>query len=195
MRPQLTRSIVVIGAAVVLATLGSATTSVVGQSPAAYKAPRTADGQPDLNGFWQSLNTANWDIEEHGAQPAPYQNLVGAYLAQPPGLSIVEGGTIPYQPEALAKRKQHFEGRLKPDPLLLDNISEDVSDPEAKCFQGGIPRVTYMPFPFQIIQSGNTILIDGELAERIGRYVADYGNGGFQARLGRLGALSRVEAA
>ena len=47
----------------------------------------------------------------------------------------------------------------------------------------------------QARRNGNIILIDGELAERISRYVADYGNGGFQARLGRLGALRRVEAA
>jgi hypothetical protein len=117
------------------------------------------DGQPDLNGFWQALNTANWDIEEHGVLQAPYHNLVGAYLAQPAGFGVVEGGTIPYKPEALAKRKQHFENRLKTDPLLLSNTSEDLADPESKCFQAGVPRATYMPFPFQILQTRHRILM------------------------------------
>ena len=159
MGPQFKRSIVAIGTAVVIATLWSATKSTVGQSPTAYKAPRTADGQANLNGIWQALNTANWDLEEHGAQPAPYQNLVGAYLAEPAGLSMVEGGTIPYKPEALAKRKQNFETRLKPDPVKVD-----VADPEAKCFQGGVPRGTYLPYPFQIFQTANHILIAYEYA-------------------------------
>ena len=171
MRPEFKRSIVAISMAVVIATLWSETRSVVGQSPTTYKAPRTADGQPDLNGFWQALNTAYWDIEEHGAQPAPYQNLVGAYLAQPAGLSVVEGGEIPYKPEALAKRKQHFEGRLHTDPLLGDNVSEDMADPEAKCFSGGVPRVTYMPFPFQIVQTRDKILMAYEYAGGANRVI------------------------
>ena len=165
MRPHLNHSIVAIGTAVVVATLWSATSSVVGQSlPTTYKAPRTADGQPDLNGLWQALNTANWDLEEHGAQAGPYQNLVGAYLAEPAGLSVVEGGTIPYKPEALAKRNKFFENRLHTDPLLADNVSEDLADPEAKCYRGGVPRGTYLPFPFQILQTKNKILIAYEYA-------------------------------
>ena len=36
-----------------------------------YVAPRAADGvHPDLNGVWQVLNTANWDIEPHPARAA-----------------------------------------------------------------------------------------------------------------------------
>ena len=157
MGPEFRRSMGGIGTAVVIATLWSATSSVVGQSQTTYK--RTADGQPDLNGFWQALNTANWDLEEHGALPSPYPNLLGAYLAQPPGPSVVEGGTIPYKPEALAKRNQQFEKRLETDPLILDNITEDTADPEAKCFQGGVPRSTYMPFPFQIVQTRDKIFV------------------------------------
>ena len=167
MRPQLARSTVAIGTAVLIATLWSGTSSVVGQSPTTYKAPRTSDGQPDLSGFWQALNTANWDLEDHGAQPAPYQNLVGAYLAEPPGLGVVEGGAIPYKPEALAKRKQYFEKRLQTDPLLLDNVSEDLADTEAKCFQGGVPRGIYLPYPFQILQTKSKILMAFEQARAV----------------------------
>jgi hypothetical protein len=137
---------------------------LIGQKLAAYKAARTSDGQPDLTGIWQTLNTANWDIEDHGAEPAPYANLVGSYLAQPAGLSVVEGGAIPYKPEALTKRNRYRAERLHPDPLLLENGSEDTSDPEAKCFQGGVPRTTYMSYPFQIIQTKDTVLIAYEYA-------------------------------
>ena len=132
----------------------------------AYKAGRTPAGQPDLSGIWQAITSANWDIEEHGTAPSPYPALVGVYLAQPAGLSIVEGGTIPYKPEALAKRDAFRENRLKTDPYKLGNPppEEDLADPEAKCFQGGVPRATYMPFPFQIVQSPQTILIAHEYA-------------------------------
>jgi len=132
---------------------------VAGQGQPGYKAPRTADGKPNLNGIWQAVNTANWDIEGHAAQPGPFQNLVGVYLAQPAGLGVVEGGPIPYKPEALAKKKQNFDTRLKVDPF-----KRDIGDPEAKCFMPGVPRATYMPFPFQIIQSTNKILIAYEYA-------------------------------
>jgi hypothetical protein len=157
MRPEFKRSIVGLGMAALVAMLWSATSVVVGQTPATFK--RGADGKPDLNGFWQALNTANWDLEEHGAEPSPYPNMLGAYLAQPPGPSVVEGGTIPYKPEALKQRNEFRAKRLHTDPLILDNISEDTADPEAKCFQGGVPRATYMPFPFQVVQTRDKVFI------------------------------------
>jgi hypothetical protein len=158
---RLSRAVAALGAFVVAAA----------SAQAPYKAARTAAGQPDLSGIWQSLNTANWDIEEHGAAPAPYPDLVGAYLAQPAGLSVVEGGTIPYKPEALAKRDRYRAERLRPDPLVLENGTEDFADPEAKCFQGGVPRVAYMPYPFQIIQNKDTVLIAYEFSGSSARVV------------------------
>jgi hypothetical protein len=145
--------------------------SVHSQSRATYKAARTADGQPDLSGIWQSMNTANWDIEEHGAAAAPYADLVGVYLAQPAGLSVVEGGAIPYRPEALEKRNRYRAERLHPDPLVLENGTEDQADPEAKCFQGGVPRVTYMPYPFQILQNKDSVLIAYEYGGNMARVI------------------------
>ena len=92
---------------------------VAGQAPA-YRAPRTADGKPDLNGVWQTLNEANYDIEVHNARPAmslrpgPYGSVpasavlaLGAVGAVPPGLGVVEGGDIPYQAAALAQKKDN----------------------------------------------------------------------------------------
>lgn len=163
MGPRLRRVLIAVGTVAIVVGIGSAVPGA-GQAPGSYKAPRTPDGQPDLSGVWQAVNTANWDLEEHGVQAAPYHQLLGTYLAQPAGRSVVEGGTIPYKPEALAKRKRHLEQRLTPDPLLLEDGLQDLSDPEAKCFAGGIPRATYMPFPFQIIQTKNKVLFAYQFA-------------------------------
>ena len=67
-----------------------------------YRAPRTAAGSPDLNGIWQSINTANWDIEPHAAGPGMAREL-GAIAAVPAGLGIVDGGPIPYRPRRVHK--------------------------------------------------------------------------------------------
>ena len=88
--------------AVVLSlTIGSST----GQS-SSYRAPRTPDGKPNLNGIWQTLGTAHWDVEPHGARQGPVVAM-GAVGAIPGGLGVVEGGEIPYQPwgEGEEKRK------------------------------------------------------------------------------------------
>jgi hypothetical protein len=159
MRAQLTRLATAIGAALIISTPWSTMGSAAAQSSAPAVTKRTTAGEPDLNGFWQAITTANWDLEEHGAAPSPYPDRLGAYLAQPPGFSVVEGGTIPYKPEALAKKKEFFEKRLLTDSLLLNNIDEDKADPEAKCFQGGVPRSTYMGYPLQIMQSGDKMLV------------------------------------
>ena len=86
--------------------------------------PRTASGRPDLNGIWQALGNAHWDIEPHQARaalqmvpgpvvPVPAEEVVafGALGAVPPGMGIVEGGEIPYLPAALAIREANRERR------------------------------------------------------------------------------------
>ena len=91
---------------------------------------RLADGKPDLSGIWEALNTASFDIQDHGGQ-----------LGIPPGQGVVEGNEIPYQPWAMAKKKENFANR------------ETADQTEANCYLPGIPRATYMPYPFQISQS------------------------------------------
>src|SRR6185295_6006125 len=96
---------------VVILVLMFSAISIAAQTPA-YRAPRTPDGKPDLNGIWQVLNEANYDIEMHQARPAlalragPYGPVpatpvlrLGAVGAVPPGIGVVEGGTLPYKPE------------------------------------------------------------------------------------------------
>ena len=138
----------------VLAVAVLAIRPLMGQSREAYTAPRTADGKPDLNGIWQAVNTANWDIEEHGPQPSPHADLLGLYLAEPAGLGVVEGGSIPYKPEALVMKNENFRRRLEVDPF-----NRGLGDPEAKCFLPGVPRATYMPYPFQIVQGASAVVI------------------------------------
>jgi hypothetical protein len=116
----------------------------------AYKAPRTADGKANLNGIWQALNTANWDLQEHAARPGQVLAL-GAIGAVPAGLGVVEGDEIPYMPAAAAKKKENFENRL-------------TADPEIKCYLPGVPRATYMPYPFQVVQTPKHILMVYEYA-------------------------------
>jgi hypothetical protein len=132
--------------------LAGATLAVaaVAAQTSGYKAPRAADGHPDLGGIWQALNTANWDIQGHAAAAGSLPQL-GAIGAVPAGLGVVEGGDLPYLPEAAAKKKENFANRA-------------TLDPEVKCFLPGIPRATYMPYAFQIVQSPKTILFAYEYA-------------------------------
>jgi hypothetical protein len=132
--------------------MGAAVAQSAASQPSPYKAPRTADGHPDINGIWQALNTANWDLQGHAASQGPAQ--LGAIGAIPPGLGVVEGEEIPYLPEARAKRQENFEKRW-------------TLDPEVKCYLPGVPRATYMPYPFQIVQSKKYTLISYEYASAV----------------------------
>jgi hypothetical protein len=135
--------------AVALLTVLTGAMPAVAQAPA-YKPARTADGKADLNGIWQALNTADWDIQAHASAAGPVPSLA-ADFAVPPGIGVVEGNEIPYLPSVTEKRKQNFAQRF-------------TADPEVKCYLPGVPRATYMPYPFQIVQSQKTILISYEYA-------------------------------
>lgn len=126
-----------------------------------YKAARLAGtDRPNLDGLWQALTEANWDIQAHAAQPGPPQ--FGALYAEPAGPGIVEGNEIPYQPWAMAKKKENFEKRLT--RVNTDGVRMEPLDPEAKCYLPGVPRANYMPFPFEIIQGDKKILVAYEFA-------------------------------
>lgn len=130
-----------------------------GQFPA-YRAPRLrGTNEPDLNGIWQAVTSADWDIEGHDAHPGLHPELEGTYDAQPAGQSIVEGGRIPYKPEMLAKKKENFEKRAVVDATTVDADWYATGDPELKCYLPGVPRATYMPFPFQIVQGNRSYIL------------------------------------
>jgi hypothetical protein len=112
--------------------------------------PRTSDRHPDFTGIWQAMNTANWDLQAHEARRGPVIAL-GAAFSIPGGIGVVEGNEIPYLPAAAAKKKENGENWL-------------TRDPEIKCYMPGVPRMMYMPYPVQIIQSRDTILMASEFA-------------------------------
>jgi hypothetical protein len=128
-----------VSSAIVAVAVSLTPVPVAGQALAAksqaYATPRTPDGTPDLQGIWQVLNTAAWDIQDHHAQ-----------LDVPAGQGVVESNEIPYQPWAAAKKKENFENRLTADPVR-------------KCYLPGVPRITYVPYPFQIFQTANSVVI------------------------------------
>ncbi len=124
--------------------------SSVGLAAENDSVPRTADGKPDFNGIWQAIGSAHWNIEPRAADFGPVVEL-GAIGAIPGSLGIVEGGLIPYTAEARAKQQGN-----RADWLALD--------PVVKCYMPGIPRATYLPFPFQIIQSPDHVVMAYEFA-------------------------------
>jgi len=114
------------------------------QPPAAagrpYTGPRTPDGKPNLNGIWQAMSTAHWDLEPHSAADGI-----------PAGLGVVDGDVIPYLPAAAATKKENSANRATLDPLH-------------KCYLPGVPRITYVPFPFQIAQTPKHVVLTYEYA-------------------------------
>ena len=140
------------------AVLLAATVMMYGQN-IGYRAPLSTGGHPDLNGIWQVLSEANYDLEGHNARPAmalqpgPYGPVpaapvlaLGAVGSVPPSTGVVEGGEIPYKPEARKKKEENQQNWL-------------TRDPEIKCYLPGVPRATYIPQPFQILQSASQIFI------------------------------------
>ncbi|MGJ8689852.1 MAG: hypothetical protein ACSHXZ_10055 [Gammaproteobacteria bacterium] len=128
------------------ATLLSASVSVI----SADAIPRTADGKADFNGLWQTIGNHHWGIEPHNARIGP-DSQWAAIGATPAGTGIVEGGQIPYTPEARAQQQDNQTNWLTRDPVV-------------KCYMPGVPRANYMPFPFQIVQSNEHIVMAYEFA-------------------------------
>ena len=109
-------SIAVASAAIALAGARLMQDPAAGQTPGAT-IPRTADGKPDLNGIWQAVGTAHWNLQDHQARTGPVLEL-GATFAVPAGLSVVEGNEIPYQPWAAAKQRENYDNWLARGTVL-----------------------------------------------------------------------------
>ncbi|MBO9669334.1 MAG: hypothetical protein J7485_02335 [Sphingobium sp.] len=113
-------------AALLLVTAGAQAAPV--QKTKADGIPRLTNGRPDFSGIWQTLSEADYDLEPHaGRRDAP------------PSPGVVEGGELPYKPEARAQKEQNFAARTTDDPRL-------------HCYILGVPRSVYYPAPFQIFE-------------------------------------------
>ena len=163
---------------IALGTAALVSTTFWMAAPASSQAARPARvaGKPNLNGIWQALNTANYELTSHNAraamamQPGPVVPIpatpvlaLGAVGSVPGGIGVVEGDEIPYLPAAAAQQKKNQASWL-------------TSDPEIKCYLPGVPRANYMPFPFQIIQSDKAVFFAYEYAGAVRKvYLKDPG--------------------
>ena len=130
-----------VAAAALVAIAASSAAAQAANTP--FSPPRTPDGKPDLQGVWQSLNAAHWDLEDHSARALSPE--ASPADGMPAGVGVVDG-PIPYKPEALKKRQDNAANRRTLDPLH-------------KCYLPGVPRIMYMPFAFQIFQKPTAVSI------------------------------------
>ena len=158
------RWVSVLKASVAVASVASVSVLSVSSQNRTPNIPR-ANGKPDLNGLWQAVNTANWDIQAHSAKaalqmrpgpvvPVPAKEILamGAAGSVPSGAGVVEGDELPYTADGLKKKQDNAANWM-------------TKDPEVKCYLPGVPRATYMPFPFQIVQSNSAVFMAYEYAE------------------------------
>ena len=158
------RTIAILTAATLLASPSLAATAPAQHAASAAAKVPARPAHPDLSGVWSVMNTANFDLEPHTARaamqmrpgpagPVPAKAVValGAVGAVRSGVGVVDGGLIPYKPEALAKKKENQTHWLE-------------RDPEIKCYLPGVPRANYMALPFQILQSDKAMIIAYEYA-------------------------------
>jgi hypothetical protein len=120
-------------------------TAQEGGSPAAASKtpgpiPRTADGKPDLTGFYQSdAGGANYGLESH---PRDFLTPgTRGVVVDPPD------GKLPTQPWARAERVDR------------ELPHRGYDDPTAHCFVAGVPRSMYTPSPYQILQPPGYVVL------------------------------------
>ena len=81
----------------------------------------------------------------------------------PAGRSVIvdpPDGKIPYTPAAAQQQKENYKNRAKADPLNI-------------CYIPGVPRVMYLPFPIQIVQTPKFVLMASEFAHSLRRVFMD----------------------
>jgi hypothetical protein len=115
-----------------------ALTSAAGKRPLRFM---MADGKADLNGFWEADGGgANYGLEAH---PPSAGNLT------PPGRGVISDpadGKLPFQPWARDEREER------------ETPVRGYDDPTAHCFPAGVPRSVYVPVPFHLVQTPDTII-------------------------------------
>lgn len=125
------------------ALAAAAVTGLSAHAQTAGGIPRLSSGKPDFSGIWQTLSEADYDLEPHaGRRDAP------------PGPGVVEGGKIPYLPQALEQKQRNFAARAKEDPRL-------------KCWVLGVPRGVYYPAPFQIFERDSDLTLVHQFGHQV----------------------------
>jgi len=143
-----------IATAIVVAAVSLAPVSAAGQTPAAapktWNPPRTPDGQPDIQGFWnQGRRLSTYDIEEGANETHVF--LSGVQTDQQSLIVNPADGKIPYQPWARARRTEVFNNHT--------NLTKwEYVDPHTRCFLSGVPRVFYQG-TFQVLQPPGYVVI------------------------------------
>lgn len=117
-----------------------------GQAPTTaakrWNAPRTADGQPDMQGIWANRGVNSYDLE-HGMSEA-HLTITGIQQNWRPAIVDPPDGKFPYQPWAAVKRRE-----IQDNYLTLTKL--EYIDPHTLCYLSGIPRIFYQG-QFQILQ-------------------------------------------
>jgi hypothetical protein len=147
---QLAVSVVLVSVASLMGCAPASTPTATSDATPEPSLPTAYDGNPDLSGIWQAIGTAHWNLEDHTASAGPPE--LGAIGTMPPGKGVVVGGDIPYQEWAREQQQENLARR-------------HAEDPATKCYLPGVPRATYQPYPFQILQGTGKIMIVYGIAE------------------------------
>jgi hypothetical protein len=157
MRGRFVASTIATAAVMVVVSLTQVSGTAGGgaQTPTAeektWNAPRTPDGQPDIQGFWanQGRRLSTYNIEE--AADERHVLLSGVQTDSASLIVDPADGRIPYQPWARAKRTEVFDNHT--------NLTKwEHVDPHTRCFLSGVPRVFYQG-TFQIVQPRGYVVI------------------------------------
>jgi hypothetical protein len=117
--------------------------------------PHTADGHPDMSGYWNAGNNggAVFEVQKHAARSRSLPAGDGAIVDPSDGL-------IPYQPWAAEKAKDNFEHHL-------------ADEPELHCYESGLPNQMYRQFGFQILQPAGYVVMNWEFMHAVRIIPAD----------------------
>lgn len=115
--------------------------SAFGQSPKAFDPPRQPDGHPDLQGVWRNSKiVAAFNVQGQAA-----------YYNEPGGASVIvdpPDGKLPYLPAARQEANENFAHRER--------------DPVSHCHMHGVPRSMAPPFPIEIVQDSQDVVLLSE---------------------------------
>jgi hypothetical protein len=146
--------------ALIVAALLSVPVALVAQAPAAQPAvpakpwppARLADGQPDVQGSWRSINGGTHSIDPAKSSNTDFEERLSGKVT-PTASRVVDpaDGHLPYQPWAAALQKgleAAYENPTKPEHI----------DTQTRCFVPGVPRLYYFP-TFKILQPPGSVIM------------------------------------